>query len=384
VTVEKQPAGRGDLQSVWAAGALGRRGRGGPEVVFAQVREDVAIETALFARCEPPATAFCIAAGGCTAFSLLTAAPAAVHAVDINPAQVYLLELKEAAFGSFSYEELLHCLTGDAREAYARLRERLTPEAREFWDLRPHALAQGLNRCGALDRRLAQALRLGLPLVPGKRVVMAMFGQEELEAQREFYRRHWDTHWWRMLIRVAMSRPVLGLLWGRAFLDRLPAGYVERVKEQVDAAFLETPIGENGPLWQTFLGHYPIGEAGLPPYLQREQFGAASAAVDRLHVQCADAAAWLERQPSSTIDFFALSNILELTTRDYAARLAKAILHSAKPGALACLRSIFPPDPDAFRGFGERLIAEDEIAAALSRTDRSPFCRFLQVLRVND
>jgi len=214
MTAGRVSEGSTDLRSVWAAGGLGRRTRGGPEVVFAQVREDVGVETALFARCAAPATAFCIAAGGCTAFSLLTAGAALVHAVDINPAQVHLVELKQAVLGSFSYAEVLRCLTGDPRA-----------------------------RCPRARGRLAQ-------------------------------------------------------------------------------------------------------------------------------------------QPSQSIGFFALSNVLEVMSDDYAERLAHTIRHSATPGALVCLRGIFPPDPETFRAFSEGFVSEPKLAAALSQTDRSPFCRFLRVLRV--
>src|SRR5688572_13028352 len=90
---------RGEI--VFGEGALGKKsGRqpgasaGPPRLLFAQVREDAAVEAGLLREVDGPARLFAIGSGGCTAFSLLAAKPeAALYAVDINPAQIYLMEL---------------------------------------------------------------------------------------------------------------------------------------------------------------------------------------------------------------------------------------------------------------------------------------------------
>jgi S-adenosylmethionine-diacylglycerol 3-amino-3-carboxypropyl transferase len=374
---------RDEVTALWAAGHLGKRTKGEPEVVFGQVREDAAVEVAALAACERPGVVFCIGSGGCTAFSLLIAGPARVHAVDINPAQLHLIEIKKAAFERLSYPDLLLCLSVDARPFYPDLRSSLTEAARVFWDRRPHLLALGLNQCGIIERKLKQVMRLLLPLLQGRQRLDAMFRQEDLSGQRSFYLRHWDNWRWKLLFQWGLSRPVLRLLFGPAFLAPLPADIQRLMKEQVDAAFLGSPLSENGYLWQTFLGRYPPGEKGLPIYLQPEHHSAIRAGMDRLHPVCADAAAWLAEQPPASIGFFALSNILEVTTSDYAARLAGSILHAAAPGAVVCLRSIFPPGPHDVRRQSERLTLDRELSDALALKNRSPFCRFIQVLRVN-
>jgi S-adenosylmethionine:diacylglycerol 3-amino-3-carboxypropyl transferase len=96
-----------------------------------------------------------------------------------------------------------------------------------------------------------------------------------------------------------------------------------------------------------------------------------------------DAAAWLEEQPPASIGFFALSNILEVATPEYAARLMQAVYHSAKPGAVVCMRSIFPPAADDLRCCQEQFAPDTALSEELARWDRSLFCQFIQVLRVN-
>jgi S-adenosylmethionine-diacylglycerol 3-amino-3-carboxypropyl transferase len=368
---------------LWAAGRLGKKAKGPPEVLFGQVREDAAVEVAALAVRDPPETAFCIGSGGCTAFSLLTASPSQLHMVDINPAQVNLLELKKAAFERLSYHEMLRTMTADARPVYPDLRPVLTPEARAFWDRRLHRLAQGLNQCGIIEAHLERGRRLFLRFLAGRRRIDTMFCQTDLAAQRGYYRTNWDSWRWKGFFRLALSRPVLRLAYGKQFVDQIPPGFPQIMKRQVDAAFQDFPILENGYLWQTFLGKYPPSVEGLPVYLRPAHHTAVQMGLARVVLACSDAATWLTRQPPASIGFFALSNILEVASPAYAARLAEAIWQAAKPGAVVCLRFIFPTGPDALLRYQDRLIPDQALSEQLARSDRSLFCKFIQVLRVN-
>jgi S-adenosylmethionine-diacylglycerol 3-amino-3-carboxypropyl transferase len=374
---------RADAAALWATGSLGKTRTGPPEIVFAQVREDAAVEVAALAACESPAVAFCIGSGGCTAFSLLADGLSKLFVVDINPAQIYLLELKNAALEHLPYADLFACMTADARPAYPALQPRITPEAAAFWDRRPHLLALGLNQCGIIERKLNRVMRWFLPLLQGRRRIVTMFGQTDLPTQRQYYRRHWDNWRWKAAFRGALSRPALRRLYGRPFVDRIPADFPRLIKERVDAVFLSSPIQENGYLWQTFLGKYPPHENGLPPYLRRKHHALIQESQARARLATADAAVWLEEQPRASIGFFALSNILEVTTPEYAARLLQAVDHSAKPGAVVCMRSIFPPAADDLRCCQEPFTSDTALSEELARLDRSLFCQFIQVLRVN-
>jgi S-adenosylmethionine-diacylglycerol 3-amino-3-carboxypropyl transferase len=225
-------------------------------------------------------------------------------------------------------------------------------------------------------------MRLGLPLLQGRRRIEALFRETDLAAQRQRYRREWDTWRWRLAFRVGLSRPALRRVYGRAFLERMPADLASLMKEQVDAAFLGSPLAENGFLWQTFLGRYPEREQGLPLYLRREHHEAVRAGAARVTFACSDAAAWLSAQPPAAIGFFALSNILETAPRADAIRLGEAVLHAAKPGAIVCLRSILPPGEENLHQLCPGLAPDAALAAKVAQLDRSPFCRFVQIFRV--
>jgi S-adenosylmethionine-diacylglycerol 3-amino-3-carboxypropyl transferase len=367
--------------TLWAKGRLGKAG-GQPEIIFAQVREDAAIELEVLRSRPAGETAFCIASGGCTAMALLLARPTQVHAVDVNPAQIFLVELKKTALLHLPYAQTLRCLLQDARPFYERLRLHISQAAQTFWDARPHLLAQGLNNCGVIERRLRQLMRL-LPFMQSRRNVRWLFSCKNLREQRQVYRTQWN-HWrWKLAFEMTLCKPVLKLVYGQEFLRAVPSHFGRRMKCRMDEAFLRYPIQDNGYLWQMFRGVYPKSVAALPLYLQPENHKEVQHGLSRLQAEHDDAALWLEEQAPNSIGFFALSNILEITSPAYAKRLLEAIARAAKPDAKVCLRSIFP--------FGDAVIEGARVSGAkfeflpaddLENKDRSFFCKNLRVLRV--
>ena len=63
-----------------------------------------------------------IASAGCNALDYALAAPASVHAVDMNPRQIALLELKIAAIRTLDFEETFDGLSLHIRQRRRRIR----------------------------------------------------------------------------------------------------------------------------------------------------------------------------------------------------------------------------------------------------------------------
>ena len=361
--------------AVWARGRLGKAGKA-PRVLFGQVREDAAVELQIARGLPLGESFFCIASGGCTAFSLLAASPASLHAVDINPAQIFLVQLKRAAFLELSRDDLLSCLLGDARPFYPRLRPEISAEAQAFWDEGAPLLALGLNNCGLIDIRLRQLTSL-LPLVQSRRQVRRLFAASTVARQRQIFERHWN-HWrWRLGFRLVLNPTVLSLAYGPQFTRTLPANFADQFRHRIERTLLGTSLSRNCYAWQTFLGVYPRDEAGWPAYLQSENEGVVRAGLAGTNLVCADAADYLEALEPASIGFFALSNILEIASPQYAHRLLQAVASSARPGARAVLRSIFGFDDALLAAMpGLRVVASE----ALEASDRTYFCSNLRVL----
>ncbi|HVF11350.1 MAG TPA: DUF3419 family protein, partial [Abditibacteriaceae bacterium] len=305
--------------ALWSSGTLGKQPQREPRIVFAQVHEDAVVEVAAFARSHPgsPARiAFAIGSGGCTAFSLLCERPSHLHIIDINAAQIFLIEIKKAAIQTLQRDDVLSCFHDDARPFYARLRPHLTLYAQSFWDTRSALLACGLSQCGVIERNLRR-LACWLPLLQRRHRVATMFRQTDLQKQRALYRHAWDNWRWKMAFTLVLSKPVLRLLYARHFIAAVPPDFARLMKQRVDEIFTRFATADNGYLWQTLRGHYPPRETALPLYLRAANFEIVKSGLQSTTLQHADAAAWLATQAPASIDFFALSNILEVTTPEY-------------------------------------------------------------------
>jgi len=111
-------------------------------LVYNTCREDPAVDRRAL-RLGPDDTVLVITSAGCNALDYALCGPARVHAVDANPRQTALLELKLSARRHLGYEDFFQ-LFGHGRhprfEALYRdaLRSGLSPIARGFWDGRNH------------------------------------------------------------------------------------------------------------------------------------------------------------------------------------------------------------------------------------------------------
>ena len=181
----------------WRSGSL-RGDAATPRVLFGSVFEDAEIELrawqmrlAELENVGRAPRAFCIASGGDTLFSLLLPGRGCIAGVDINPAQIWLCELKIVARQTLSGDEFVRATAGDARQFYPCVRAQLSPEAQNFWDTNLDSLRHGLSGCGFVDGVL-RAASLGLRWLLGRRAVRALLKSQSIEEQREIWR-DWRT-----------------------------------------------------------------------------------------------------------------------------------------------------------------------------------------------
>ncbi len=133
------------------------------EIAFSQVREDPRIELRVIqelAKHQRPLRILLVASGGCTALSLLTSpAIAKIEAIDLNPAQLHLVELRRQALLHLSLAEQLRLIGADQAASdrdrlsiYAHLHAYLPQPTQAFWDTRQEQIAFGVNRVGRFEQ----------------------------------------------------------------------------------------------------------------------------------------------------------------------------------------------------------------------------------------
>jgi S-adenosylmethionine-diacylglycerol 3-amino-3-carboxypropyl transferase len=273
-------------------------------LVFNQTWEDPAVDREALA-ITGDETVLAIASAGDNVLDLALAGARKIYAVDLNPAQVHLLQLKIAAAQRLDSAGFRHLFAlapaSAARDVYhAHLRQHLAPDARAFWDRRLSLLERGLYLAGKFGRALA-TLRLGLRLACGRQRLEQFFACQSLAEQAGVYQRYIRPRWWNALARpFAASGPVLALFgahphqaWrvrGQGFAHALEAG--------ITRALTTLPARDNYFWQQAFLGRY----LQLPPYLRPENYARLQAGVAAIEVQHGRVEALLARLPPGSID----------------------------------------------------------------------------------
>lgn len=388
---EVPPASSHDARVLraWASGRLGARGRGEPEVIFGQVREDATVEVAALqtvvrAGIDRP-NLLCVGSGGCTGFGLLTVAdPARLVLADINPAQIHLLQLKAAAIQQLDWPSIYDAITRDARFAWSMTRDSLPGATRVFWGNRLASLNRGLNQCGAIDRRMAGVMRLFHALFQPRAATLALLTAPNLDAQRAIYQTRWNHPLIRLVLRVGLSRPALRLVYGPEFVRLIPPNLGDIVPRGLERVFQDLPARTNPYLWQAFAARYPEDDYehdALPPYLTPVGLRKVSARLAQTEFVASDMATVLEGYAPGSLHFAALSNILEGMTETYGRRLFAALHRAAHPKAAAVLRFLLPPPPGWESWLGPNLQVDATLSADLEARDRGLFCRFIRAIR---
>lgn len=265
--------------TAWQSGRFRAARAGSRKLLFGCMYEDAEIELRAF---QPDGRIFCIASAGCTAMRL--AAHHTVVAVDINPVQI------------------------------AYFRKRLEGAA--------------IQR-GSAERILAFARTLGPLAGWHRRRLRTFLDLDDPEQQILYWRRHLDTRRFRAAFSFMFSRIVLRSAYSAGFLNVLPPNFGTLLRARMERCFTLHPNRRNPYAYAVLLGDMPA---------ERD-----AAEAPQIQLRCADAADFLERQPSGSFTGFSLSNILDGANPAYAQRLLAAVKHAAIPGAIVVLRSFREP-----------------------------------------
>jgi len=249
---------------------------GGPsKVLFGRMYEDASIERGAF---RAGGRVFCIASAGCTAMRL--APRHDVVAVDINPAQL----------------------------AYAERR-----------------FAGEKGTRGTAERLMA----FGRALAPAAgwraSTLQAFLELYDPAEQSMYWRRHLDTWRFRAAVDGLLSLASLRTVYASPFLDFLPPRLGAVMRGRMERCFARHPNRPNPYARALLLGEL----SDEPPPIEAK----------RIRLVHADAAAYLDREPTGSFDGFSLSNILDGASAEYGRRLIAAVKRAAAPNAMVVLRS---------------------------------------------
>jgi S-adenosylmethionine-diacylglycerol 3-amino-3-carboxypropyl transferase len=336
-----------------------------------------------------------ITSAGCNVLDYALDRPAAIHAVDANPRQNALLELKLAAIRALDFADFFR-LFGEGRHPEFRalyhelLRAELSPFARAYWDRHGRWFCAPDPRdtfyYRGLSGLLARGFRGYLALRPQLHDALdALLAARSLDEQREVYDARVAPRLWNAPLHWALSQPVTMSMMGvprpqRAEVERQHAGGIAGfAREAVDYVARSLPLWTNYFWTLYFRGAYT--RACCPAYLQRRNFALLKAGLaERISVHTCTVTEFLRRAGGRISKFVLLDHMDWMSSYrpDALAEEWEAILARAGGRARAIFRSAHA-DPAYLAGVAlgparrpllDALRFDRELAARLQREDR--------------
>lgn len=341
----------------------------------------------------PQDSVMVITSAGCNALDYALDGPAKIYAIDANPRQNALLELKLAAIRKLSFEDFF-AIFGEGfhpgfRTLYQlHLRAELTEFSRNFWDDHAHWFTSphGSFYFHGLSGFVARSFRAYFRLNPRlARSVNELFNCTNMEEQRRVYDERVCGALWTPSVKWILGRQLTMSLLGvpqaqrRLVQKQHPGGVAGFVREAIDYVFRNLPASENY-FWRVYLtGRYTLD--WCPSYLKRENFEKLRAGlIDCIEIHTCTVTEFLDAGTQPISRFVLLDHMDWMSSYHPAALLEEwsAIFKRATPTARIMLRSAHadPPFLDwvtvgaSNKPLSELLDYQREKAARLQREDR--------------
>ncbi len=295
-----------------------------------------------------------ITSAGCNALDYVLTGPRHVYAVDMNPRQNALLELKKAAIKELEFEPFFQVFgegyLAGARAVYERvLRRNLSGWSQAFWDKR---IKWFENRRRSFYFRGTSGTFARLMKIYTDRVIKvrpqieAMLNADSLEEQRSIYYSGLYHKFWTNLVKFTMNRDTTLSMLGvpkaqrKQIEEHYPGGLVKYVQNCVEGVFVRLPMKDNY-FWRVYINGSYTRDC-CPEYLKQPQFQLLKdGLMDRVTTHTDSVQGFLEKFDGRISRFVLLDHMDWLSDHFFPFLEAEwqAIVDRAAPGARIIWRS---------------------------------------------
>jgi S-adenosylmethionine-diacylglycerol 3-amino-3-carboxypropyl transferase len=337
-----------------------------------------------------------ITSAGCNVLDYLLAGAGEIHAVDVNPCQNALLELKIAGLRTLSYKDFFQLFgrgrSNGAREMYQdSLRKELGPFARGYWDRRIDFFeGQGWQQSFYYRGTTGFFARLAVALVVGfqnlREPIQALLEARTVEEQRRIYETRLRHRLWTGWIRWFLSQPttlsILGIPRGQyeEMVARYPGGPADYIRESFEAVLTQLPF-QNNYFWRVYFQGFYTPEC-CPEYLKPANFNRLRSELHRIRIHTTTVTECVRRSGVVFTRFVLLDHMdwMKGRLREALSEEWNTLLEKAAPRARAIFRSAgqsvpwLEELPVSYRGrparLGSLLEPRRALAADLHARDR--------------
>lgn len=314
------------------------------DIMYAQCWEDPRIDREAFHTTSDDVV-FSITSGGCNVLAFLLDNPQKVIALDLNPQQNFLLDLKIATFKVLSYEEFLEFVgvkkSKDRFQLYKRIRDLLSADSARYWDGQRKKIQQGIIHSGRYETYMRLLKRIVITPLVSRKTLMQFFETEDPLERAVLFHKKWENLRWWFLTRVMLSRRLNTLFFDKAFFAYLDEkfSFGKHFAEKAKRAITQLPVKENHFLSYILLGKF-YDEDNLPQYMKRENYDVIHSRVDRIEIVTDSCENYFSSLPDSSISKFNFSNIFEWMSDDAYEDLLRETVRVAKDKAVLTYRNL--------------------------------------------
>jgi S-adenosylmethionine-diacylglycerol 3-amino-3-carboxypropyl transferase len=233
---------------------------------------------------KPTDNVLVITSAGCNALDYALCSPQHVYAVDMNPRQNALLDLKIAGIKTLDFEDFFrffgYGFHPEAKRLYQRrMRPELPAWSQAWWDKwikffsNPGRTFYYRGTSGAFARLIKVYIDRMIGVRPH---IDAILEAKSLAEQQEIYNKHLCERFWSRSMRFAMNRDTTLSMVGVPKAQRkqvetqYEGGIVKFVQDAVEAVFCKLPLSDNY-FWRVYMkGEYSRG--CCPEYLKADNF----------------------------------------------------------------------------------------------------------------
>ncbi|NEX17030.1 MAG: DUF3419 domain-containing protein [Halochromatium sp.] len=227
-----------------------------------------------------------ITSAGCNVLDYALVGPAAIHAVDANPRQNALLELKLAGIRRLEFEDFFAAFGYGHHPHFERLyrrelRAELSPFAQTFWDKRARWFGhpRGSFYFHGLSGIVAKSFHAYLRVRPRLAAsISELFETRSLDDQRHVYETRVQPLIWSPTINWTLSRQLTMSMLGvphpqrKEVQEQHERGVAGFVRESIDYVFRQLPVWTNY-FWAVYVNGRYTPDC-CPEYLKPDNFTA--------------------------------------------------------------------------------------------------------------
>ncbi len=302
----------------------------------------------------PDENVLVITSAGCNALDYALTGPRHVYAVDMNPRQNALLDLKMAAIRKLDFPDFFRMfgeghLPG-ARKIYSeKLRSALPDWSRAWWDRK---IIWFDNRRRSFYFRGTSGTFARMMKAYTDRIIKVrpqldrMLNAESIEEQREIYDRHIKDKFWSGLVKFALNRDTTMSMLGvpKAQRRQIESTYqgdlVGYIRQCLEGVMLRLPMKDNY-FWRVYMNGAYTREC-CPEYLREENFEKLRGGLlDRISTHTNSVQGFLESH-NGTISRFVLLDHMDWLSDHFFPLLEsewQAIIERAAPQSRLIWRS---------------------------------------------